>query len=164
MSKILVIEPHRILQQAIALALFPEHEVKIASAIPESSELKNFDAAIVDMGSLGEPDGAFAQGIRAVQSWKVPTVWVEGASAGQAPKREKLVAINSPIEKEVLLSALAECLGTPLKAKRNDNAAGQSRTKQSQGAAATAAGEPGVIDLVEVVEEGPGAKQARQKM
>ena len=120
MSKILVVEAHRMLQQAIALALFPEHEIKIASAIPESSALKDFDAVIVDLGPLGEPNEAFAQGVRAVQSWKVPTVWVRGSSHGPTPQRENLIPINMPIEKEVLLSALAECLGTISKEKRLD--------------------------------------------
>ena len=120
MSKIFVVEAHRMLQQAIALALFPQHEVKIGSAIPESSALRDFDAVIVDLGPLGEPDEAFAQGVRAVQSWKVPTVWVQGSSHGAAPQRENLIPINTPIEKEVLLSALAECLGTPAKEKRLD--------------------------------------------
>lgn len=118
MSKILVVEAHRMLQQAIALALFPEHEVKIRSAIPESSELLGFDAVIVDVGSIPESDGDFEPAIRAVQSWKVPTVWVQGSSNRQIPRREKLVALNSPIEKEVLLSALAECLGIPSREKR----------------------------------------------
>jgi hypothetical protein len=120
MSKILVVERHRMLQQAIALALFPEHEVKIRSAIPESSELTGFDAVIVDVGSIGESDGDFEPAIRAVQSWKVPTVWVQGSSNRQTPQREKLVSLNPPIEKEVLLSALAECLGIPSKEKRLD--------------------------------------------
>jgi len=120
MSKILVVETYRMLQQAIALALFPEHEVEIRSAIPESSELMGFDAVIIDMGSIGESDGDFEPAIRAVQSWKVPTVWVQGSSHGPTPQRENLIAINTPIEKEVLLSALAECLGIPSKEKRLD--------------------------------------------
>ena len=120
MSKILVVEAHRMLQQAIALALFPEHEVEIGSAIPESSALKDFDAVIVDVGSIGESDGDFEPAIRAVQSWKVPTVWVQGALNKQTPRREKLVSLNLPIEKEALLSALAECLGTISKEKRLD--------------------------------------------
>ena len=120
MSKILVVEAHRMLQQAIALALFPEHEVKIASAIPESSELKDFDAAIVDVESLVVLDNASEAAIRAVQSWKVPTVWVQGSSHGPTPQRENLIPINTPIEKEVLLSALAECLGTISKEQRLD--------------------------------------------
>jgi len=118
MSKILVVEAHRMLQQAIALALFPEHEVKIASAIPESSALKDFDAVIVDLGSLGEAAETFAQGVRAVQSWKVPTVWLQGSSHEPTPQRENLIPTNTPIEKGVLLSALAECLGIPAREKR----------------------------------------------
>jgi hypothetical protein len=120
MSKILVVERHRMLQQAIALALFPEHEVKIRSAIPESSELTGFDAVIVDVGSIGEADGDFEPAIRAVRSWKVPTVWVQGSFHGPTPQRENFIAINMPIEKEVLRSALAECLGVPSKEKRLD--------------------------------------------
>ncbi len=120
MSKILVVEAHRMLQQAITLALFPEYEVKIASAIPEFPTLKDFDAVIIDLGSLGEANEAYAQAVRAVQSWKVPTVWVQGSSHGPTPQRENLIAIIAPIEKDVLLSALAECLGTISKEKRLD--------------------------------------------
>jgi hypothetical protein len=112
MSKICVVEAHRMLQQAIAMALFPQHVVKFGSAIPVSSALRDFDAVIVDLGPLGEPDEAFAQGVRAVQSWKVPTVWVQGSSHGPAPQRENLIPINTPIEKEFELAASAECLVT----------------------------------------------------
>ncbi|MBI1995357.1 MAG: hypothetical protein HYU31_04610 [Deltaproteobacteria bacterium] len=155
MSKILVVEPHRMLQQAIALALFPEHEVKIVSAIPESSALKDFDAVIVDLVLLGEPDGAFAQGVRAVQSWKVPTVWVQGSSHEPTPQRENLISIKTPIEKEILLSALAECLGTLSKEKRSDPST----------RAPALAGNSEVIELLDVVEETSEAEiqQARPK-
>ena len=155
MSKILVVEPHRMLQQAIALALFPEHVVKIASAIPESSELTGFDAVIVDLGPLGEPDGAFAQGVRAVQSWKVPTVWVQGSSHEPTPQRENLIPIIAPIEKDVLLSVLAECLGTISKEKRLDPST----------RAPALAGDSEVIELLEIVEEGGEGviQQAQQK-
>src|ERR1700693_4818712 len=98
MSKILVVEPHRMLQQALALALFPEHEVKIASAIPEPSGLRDFDAVIFDAGLTGESDGTCDAAIRAVQSWKVPTVWVQGFSHGPTLQRENLISINTPIE------------------------------------------------------------------
>ena len=163
MSKILVVEPHRMLQQAIALALFPEHEVKIGPAIPESSALKDFDAVIVDLGPLGESDEAFVQGVRAVQSWKVPTVWVQGSSHEPTPQRENLIPINTPIEKKVLLSALAECLGTISKEKRLDKAAGSSRVRENQGDAAASDSE--VIELLEIVEERSEGviQQAQQK-
>jgi len=120
MSKILVVEAHRMLQQAIALALFPDYEVEIASAIPESSALRDFNAVIVDLKSLGESAGGAEAAIRAVQSWKVPTVWVQGSSHEPTPQRENLIPIIAPIEKDVLLSVLAECLGTISKEKRLD--------------------------------------------
>ena len=136
MSKILVVEPHRMLQQAIALALFPEHEVKIVSAIPESSALKDFDAVIFDLKSLGESAGGAEAAVRAVQSWKVPTVWVQGSSHEPTPQRENLIPIIAPIEKDVLLSALAECLGIISKEKRLDKTTGSSRARDNQGDAA----------------------------
>ena len=120
MSKILVVEPYRMLQQAIALALFPEYEVKIASAMPEFAVLKDFDAVIVDLESLVASAGGAEATIRAVQSWKVPTVLVQVSPHGPTPQRENLISFNTPIEKEVLLSALAECLGIPSKEKRLD--------------------------------------------
>ena len=159
MSKILVVEPHRMLQQAIVLALFPEHEAQIASAIPEPSELNDFDAVIVDGASLGDTGKVSS----AVESWKTPTVWVESVPAGQAPRREKLVSIQAPIEKDALLSALAECLGGAAKSKRSETAA--KSVKAKEGGAASASGEAQLIDLVDVVEEGLelSARQARQK-
>ena len=165
MSKILVVERHRMLQQAIALALFPEHEVKIASAIPESSELKGFDAVIVDVGSLGESDGDYEPAIRAVRSWQVPTVWVQGSSHGPTPQRVNLIAINTPIEKEVLLSALAVCLGIPAKDKRLQKAAGSSKAKDNRSGGEAPPADAEVIELLEVVEEGSEAEiqQAQQK-
>jgi hypothetical protein len=191
MSKILVVETHRMLQQAIALALFPEHEVKIVSAIPESSELKDFDAVIVDVGSIGESDGDFEPAIRAVRSWRIPTVWVQSSSHGQTPQREKLVALNPPIEKEVLLSALAECLGIPSREKPphpstrapalvrdsrsgfrptgspagRHKAAGSTGAIDNQRGAPAPAGDSEVIELFDIVEEGSESEfqQAQQK-
>ena len=165
MSKILVVEAHRMLQQAIALALFPEHEVKTASALPEPSELEGFAAVIVDAESLGEPGEASAPAIRAVHGWKVPTLWVQGSANGPAPQREKLVVLKTPIEREVLLSALAECLGTASKETRLEKAAGSARAKDSRAGATAAAGGPEVIELLEVVEEGGEAEiqTARQE-
>ena len=135
MSKILVVEAHRMLQQAIALALFPDYEVKIASAIPESSALKDFNAVIFDLKSLGESAGGAEAAIRAVQSWKVPTVWVQGSSHEPTPQRENLIPIIAPIEKDVLLSALAECLGIISKEKRLDKTTGSPRARENQGEA-----------------------------
>lgn len=159
MGKILVVEPNRMLQQAITLALFPDHEVKVASAFPEASELENFAAVIVDGASLGET-GELS---RRVQGWKIPTVWVESGPTGQAPRREKLVAIQAPMEMDALQSALAECLGGAAKRKRSEAAAESVKAKEVSAEPAFAEGE--LIELVDVVEESSGlrTRQARQK-
>ena len=155
MSKILVVEPQRMLQVAIAFALFPDHEVQITPSLPEASELRDFDAVIVDAVSLGESGKAAVQGIRTVQGWKVPTILVERAPTVHIPRRGKLISIKSPIGKESLQLALAECLGNRSKTKRNGDAAGLG----------LAARDSKLIELVDVVEEGPELKteQPRQK-
>jgi hypothetical protein len=100
MSKILVVETHRMLQQAIALALFPEHEVKIVSAIPESSELKDFDAVIVDVKSLGESAGVLKgdpSGPELESSNRLGARFFSWTNT----TRENLIALIAPIEKDV---------------------------------------------------------------
>jgi len=172
MGKVLIIQRRKMLRQALALALFPDHDVQIAESIPESSGVQDFDAVIVDAASIGETSGTAAQGIRAVQSWQVPTIWVEGAQSLQAPKREKLVCIQRPFAKNVLQSALAECLALASRAKRNATArsqespsAGKARAKERGTGGASESKEARVIELVDIVEEGPALKpkQSQQK-
>jgi DNA-binding NtrC family response regulator len=164
MGKILVIQPHRMLQQALVLALFPDHEVQAIESLPESSAVKDFDAVIVDAGSLVESGGAAAQGIRAVQSWTVPTVWVEGVQSAQPPKRDKLVAVRRPITRDALQSAVAECLELASTSKRNgpvtaqsqeDRMAGKAKAKEQMTGGISEPAEARVIELVDVVEAGP---------
>lgn len=148
MSKILLVEPNRMLQQAIALALFPDHKVQIATELPEASELGGFDAVIVGSIALQDPGKTG----RSVHGWKVPTIWLECVPGAPSPKRERLVAVSTPIEKNQLLSALAECLAS--RSKASDSATVPSRKKARGNGAASAAGEVAVIELVDVVEEG----------
>jgi len=146
MSKILVIEPYRVLQQAIALTLFADHEVQFARSIPDSSELKDYDAVIVDGGALGSDGKDPDREIRMVQSWRVPTIWLDGGANGQTPQRAGLVAVKMPITKAVLSSALADCLADLSKAKLHNRSAGSTAKEDNGGAK--------LIELVEVVEEG----------
>ena len=154
MSKILVVEAHRMLQQAIALALFPEYEVMIVSAIPESSALKGFDTVIVDPESLGESAGGSEAAIRTLQSLNIPTIWMRGSNLGPTPQRQNLVPIKTPIDKETLLAALAECLGVLSREIRLEKVAGSSTAGDNRSGAAAATPDSGVIDLFEVVDEG----------
>jgi hypothetical protein len=68
MSKILVVEPRKILQQAIRLALCPDHEVQLETNLldPKPSTIKNFDLAIIDAAALRDANMLGAQHLRAV--------------------------------------------------------------------------------------------------
>jgi hypothetical protein len=168
MSKILVIQPYRMLQQAIALYLFPEHAVQMAEAVPESVAANDFDAVIVDAASLQETRGLALQAVRAVQNWKDLQYGLRVATVS-APK-QKLVLMKTPIAREVLQSSLAECLGISTGAKRNGTASAPDQdsrdsikgtANEKRDIAASAAQNAKIIELVDVVEEGPGRKASR---
>jgi len=155
MSKILVIQPHRMLQQAIALFLFPAHEVQMRDTVPESLSDNDFDAVIVDAVSLQETAGAASQTLRAVQNWRVPTIWIESGESSQAPQRDKLVLMKRPIAREALESSLAACLDTSIPPTAARDQAKAAKEKKDTPAAAP---DSKVIDLVDVVEDDSGQK------
>ena len=160
MSKILVIQPHRMLQQAIALFLFPAHEIQMTDTVPESLSDNDFDAVIVDAVSLQETAGAASQTLRAVQNWRVPTIWIDSGESSQAPQRDKLVLMKRPIAREALESSLAKCLDTSTAPTRNGTTAARDQAKAAKEKKDTPAAAPDskVIDLVDVVEDDSGQK------
>jgi hypothetical protein len=175
MSKILVIQPHRMLRQAIGLSLFPEHDVEMTATIPESLTAIDFDAVIIDAASLQETTGLSAQAIRAMQTWKLPTVWIRDSESSQIPKWEKLVVMERPIAKDALQSSVAECLRVSTQAKQNGRApAGHQETQsfptetteeEKNHVVSKAAADSKFIELVDVVEDEPGQRtiKTRQK-
>ena len=54
MSKIFIVQPHKMLRHAFAVALSPDHEVEISKTMPASADLQGSDLAIVDAASLRE--------------------------------------------------------------------------------------------------------------
>jgi hypothetical protein len=134
MSTILVVEPRKILQHATAIALFPEHEARMTTTIPEAEELKGFAAVIVDAAVLREINGLSAQAMRAIELWQTPTIWIDGEPP-QAPNRDRLVIVKRPVSRKAMRDAVAMCLG---------------QTTRLEDAAASA--QPNIIDLVDVVE------------
>jgi len=164
MSKILVVEPRKILQQAIRLALYPDHEVQLETNLSdkEPSAIKNFDLAIIDAAALRDVNASGAQHLRAVQGWKIPKIWIDEAERVRAPGRDKLVVLTKPIQKETLQSAVATCLGASLPAKQNGT--GRRSATGTTGSSGTPASDssttPGatIIELVDVVEEPPERK------
>jgi hypothetical protein len=173
MSRILVIQPHKMLQHAFSVALFPEHQVQVVEKIPDAAALKDVDLVIVDAMALRQRDSLAQQELGEVQKWKTPTIWIDKDADSQVPKREKLVLLQAPSGKDLLVRAVAECLGTPDAGKQAANpiksgATGQASTTGSvkpQGTTAATNAEENFIELVEVVEEGaaPEGSKAPQK-
>ncbi len=147
MGKILLIEPSKILRQAIALSLFPEHEVQVEEGISASGvgSLKDYDLLIVDGAALRESDQLTPEITRAIQGCKIPTLWLEEDESSRPPKREKLLIVKKPIEKEPFQSALAGLL-----------------SPQSVSRKAPQQEKFEFIDLVDVVEEPTLTRQGRK--
>jgi hypothetical protein len=174
MSRILVIQPHKMLQHAFSVALFPEHQVQVMEKIPDDAALKDVDLVIVDAAALRQQELLAARELRAVQSWKTPTIWLDRDPDSQAPTREKLVWVQAPSGKDTLQRAMAECLGAPeagkeaVKASSSPGASPPSTTgiTKQQGAIPATNAEENFIELVEVVEEGSareGSKASQKK-
>jgi DNA-binding NarL/FixJ family response regulator len=147
MSKIFLLEPHRVLQQAIALSLFPEHDVQVAEAAGAAAidALKDdIDLVIVDAAALREGDKLSAEMNRAIEASPVPIVWIDDGDSPH-PKRDKLAVVLKPIESGALQTALADLLAPA-------NAHKERKASPRKGKAGS---DPELIDLTEVVEEEP---------
>jgi|SRR5262249_37982854 len=150
MSRVLLIEPHRVLQQALALSLFPEHDVRVEESIDTdlSGALKEVDLLIVDAAALRTAGKLPAELRRALEAAKTPTVWIDDDKA--RPKRANLTVIAPPIASGSLQNAVADLLSG--KSEKPKKAAAATKTHNME-APDDAGG--GLIDLVEVVEEAP---------
>jgi hypothetical protein len=160
MSKILVVEPRKILQQALRLALCPDHEVQLEAnlADKEPAAVMEFDLAIIDAAALREVNVPRTQVLRAVQAWTMPKIWIDEAERTQAPGDE-LRVLTKPIEKDRLQAAVATCLGAALSSKQNGNsgpaAKETTRSTRTTASVPSTIAEVPIIDLVDVVEEPP---------
>jgi hypothetical protein len=161
MGKILVVEPRRMLQQALSLILVPDHELRFTARIPsvDDRSVTEYDVLIVDAASLREQNSLGAQEVCALQDSGVPTLWIEDSDVEFAPQPGNFVIIQRPIEKKALLSALAECLSAT-KTSANGEAFTQPKTSENRVKTQaekkdSVAGGAQVIELVDVVEEEP---------
>jgi hypothetical protein len=158
------------LQHAFSVALFPEHQVQVMERIPDAAALKDVDLVIVDAVALRQRDSLAQQELSEVQNWKTPTIWIDKDADSQAPTREKLMLLQAPSGKDLLVRAMAQCLGTVETRKqapnpiRSDEARPASTTGTAKPQRATNV-EENFIELVEVVEEGSarGRSKAPQK-
>jgi len=156
MSKVLLVEPDKMLRQAFTVALFPEFQIQVVDAIPDAAPL-DFDAMIVDAAALHEQPKS-ARIIRAVTGWHLPMIWIDGDQPGPAPDPAHCVRLKRPVTKEALRRALAQCLSATVAPQSTVSAepaktplGKKTRTKK---AVDIAAGENrNFIELVDVVEE-----------
>lgn len=171
MGKILLIEPQKVLRQAISLALFPDYEVKVGDDIAShAGSFKEYDLLIVDAAALRESRGLTAEAVRAIQGCQIPTLWLEEEPTSQTLKRDKLIVVKKPIERESFQSALTGLLssGGPAKGRSSSLvvstaaggiAKGESKKKRAKGSEQSAFQ---FIDLVDVVEEQSPPKQGKK--
>lgn len=170
MGKILLIEPQRMLRQAISLCLFPEHEVRSEQGVTGSlaASFRDYDLLIVDGAALREKNQLTPELTRAIQECKTPTLWLEEDKPGQPLKCEKLLVVKKPIEREAFQSAVASFLAPSTTPRRRARASTPPDAKTDVPKRETEevpAGESPeqaafqFIDLVDVVEEPPQPNQ-----
>ena len=111
MSKIFIVQPHKMLRYAYAVALSSDHEVEISKAVPAPADLQGSDLTIVDAASLRECGSFTAPELNAIQIWKIPTIWIDNDLKIQAPARDKMLRLKAPIDKETLKKTVTQCLG-----------------------------------------------------
>ncbi|HEY7219456.1 MAG TPA: hypothetical protein VH985_13815 [Candidatus Binatia bacterium] len=161
MSKILIIEPYKILRHAFAIALSNAHPVEIVTTIPDAGTLLSADLVIVDAAALRQQNTWTEQGIGAVQNRKLPTIWIDFDGKTPVLAEDRLRRFKWPLEKDTLRKAVAECLGridgaSPLGPKTAKEAEAPASTKRRSTELTPLRSVPGaekkVIELVDVVE------------
>jgi hypothetical protein len=115
MSRILLIEPDRMLRHALTIALFPEHQVVAASALPNAA-MKDFDLLIVDAGTLQEQNLLSARECERLKAWKLPVLWFGADGALAQSDDDRWLRLQPPLSKEILRRDLARCLGASMSA------------------------------------------------
>ena len=173
MSKILLIEPHRVLRQAITLSLFPDHEVEVQQDTKGSAmeSLDDHDLIVVDGAALRESGQLSAELSRAIQDSKAQMVWLEEDEGACPVKRENLVVVKKPIERKLFQTAVSNFL-SPAQSERGDKSSTgipprtteETPGKATKKARAEDPQQPTLqfIELVDVVEDEPTATQERK--
>lgn len=164
MSRIFVVQPHRMLQQAVIVALFPEHQVRVSDKIPEAEPSPYADLVIIDAGALRDRGCLSAGDIRALQSWQIPIVWIGSEAFGDSAPPKNRLQITAPLKRDELRAAVTECLRSSLVEQAAPGPARKpaevllvrKKTAGRKPDRAVAVNRQEIIELVEVIEEVPG--------
>jgi hypothetical protein len=110
MSTILIVEPYTVLQHAIVVALFPEHQIRIAEAVPDSPG--DADIVIVDAAGLRERSGLSSAELHRIVEWHRPIIWIDGVNRAEpnADAIVNFVRLGIPLKRDELKTMVAECL------------------------------------------------------
>jgi hypothetical protein len=166
MSKILLVEPRNILRQALSLALFADHEVHLASGLPDrdAAGALGCDLVIIDAAALRETGHAKSDLVATVQGWKVPTLWIDDPEGNQGSARADLVVLARPIRKDALQQAIAECLQmVSIQANRAPSLGVKGEQAAKEETTTAMAQHSQVIELVDVVAEAPESRKSKKR-
>lgn len=160
MSKILLIEPCRMLQHAFVLALFPEHDVEIVAEMkPALDRSSGVDLAIIDAAALRQRNAAIVDSEGAPPGWELPTIWID-TTASTHSAASKTTRLALPFSKDELRAAVAKLLQAAsgenqLEAGRSHApaAAAPRRGKSSKSVSSSGESDKKIIELVDVFEE-----------
>lgn len=170
MAKILLIEPYKVLQQAISLFLFPDHEVQVQTDEVSKDSLADRELVIVDAAALREAGRLSPQLLSALEGARAKVFWLEEAGGSSPVKAEHWVVLKKPLQRETFQSALTRAF-SPVGNQREDKGASEpSRRKDHTGGKPTEKKESGdsgqtsleFIELTEVVEQQPSAKKEKR--
>ncbi len=162
MSKVLLVEPDKMLRHALSTALFPEFEIRAVQRFPDALP-NDVDVVIVDAAALQALEPQSMPGVRSIVEWQLPVVLIERSKAIEPAAVKPCVRLTWPVAKDVLRGALAQCLNGRSNQKIARAAATPSKQAQSaprrkEKPAPVPANDDGrFIELVDVVEE-PSAR------
>jgi len=151
------------LRYGLAAALTQDHFAQFIDSAPESLVLQNFDGVIIDAAMLRH-QGARPAPIdpKTVDRWHVPTVWIDDVETVSTPERVDWVTLKMPVQRERLLKALFDCLNPATgsnaakrKVEPSSAIAAPARAKKSKESKTPVSDTTKVIELIEVVEDGP---------
>ena len=161
MSNILIVEPHKMLQQAFVVALFPEHHVQVMEKLPDAESGTAADLVIIDAGALRARSLLTRDALSAVQSWGLPIIWIDTEALSGAAG-SSLLHLSPPVKREELRTAVAACLqassapkpsASSARASVRSDVAAEAKAAEPKRAAGGGDGEKEFIELVDVFDE-----------
>jgi hypothetical protein len=158
MARILVIQPHKMLQQAIVVALFPDYHVQVSEKIPEAEPAAEVDLVIIDYAALREANSSAASEIRALESWRLPVVLIGAGAVGDKTLSRNCRRLNTPVHRDELRRAVTESLGSSVQPRSSSAAATSSAPAvpvKKKISAGSFDNRKEVIELTDVIEEAP---------